>query len=753
MQSMQISSPPQSPAIDTGSLLRYGFSIIPLHPFDGPKDEPDTTKRGKKPLVKWEEFQTRRATVAEVARWKKRYKGANYGIVTGEISGICVLDIDKPEEAREWITANGGLPRTPCVRTAKGEHHYFRFRDGLNNTVRKHGCDFRGEGGYVVSPGSIHTTGTVYEWITTPDESPYAELPAWIANEIRKPEAKPEKQYTTSRPVVSFGTSKYGAAALVSECDIVRSTPEGGRNDQLNRSAFNIGRLIAGGEIQRLEAEAALFDAARACGLSDSEARKTLQSGIENGMKNPRTAPEATHTPQPTNGGNKENTVSFYPFSDLGNAERFAERNAGKCLYDWTAMSWLVWTGKQWTRDNGGAVDEMAVNTVRAIVHELQHATDEQRTGILAHALKSENSQRIDAMIKRARGKVRAKTEDFDSHPMLLNLDNCTLNLDTMERGPHDPDNKLTKISPVSFDAAATCPKWIAFLNRIFQGNAETIQFVRQMAGYCLTSDTKEQAFFVLYGTGANGKSTFVNTLLHIAGSYGKTADFETFTIRDGRKWELAELVGSRIVAASEGERGKHLAEAMIKSITGGEEISVERKNHDPFNFRPEFKVMLSTNHKPKITGTDHAIWRRVHLVPFDVKITDDERDPDLLSKLRSEASGILNWMLQGLESWKEKGLLKAEAVQAATATYRGEQDSLAPFIDECCVTGAVYAELSTLYELYDQWATRSGEHATAKRIFSQRLTERGFTNGKGKGNVTIFRGIGVKSESNLSNP
>ena len=744
MQSMQISDAPQSPAIETDALLRYGFSIIPLW------------SRAKHPLLdSWIPYQRRKPTAAELRDWREKWPDANYGIVTGEISGICVFDIDDPDKARAWIDENGGLPRTPCVRTAKGEHYYFRHpgRTLKNGTRIASMCDFRGDGGYVVAPGSIHDTGVLYEWIVSPDESPYAELPAWIEAALLRDKPKPQRLEIKHIKPVSFGTSKYGYAALVSECETVRSTPEGGRNDQLNRSAFSIGRLIAGGEIQRSEAEAALLDAARACGLSDSEARKTLQSGIDNGMKNPRTAPEATYTPTPTNGGNKEQSVLLYKFTDTGNAERFAARYAGKVLYDYTAKGWLVWDGKRWTLDNSGTVQRYAKETARAIDDELRYVTDDMRDPLRKHATYSESEAGRRKMLECAQSELPTNQGELDSHPWLLNLDNGTLNLDTFEFGPHKPEHKITKISPVRYDDTAKAPIWIAFLNRIFEGDADLIFFVKQLCGYALTASTQEQCFFLFHGIGANGKSTLLNTMLHIAGDYGQESDFSTFMLSDAKKWELADFKGVRMLSASEGERGQRLAESLVKQLTGGEKLKAEKKYGNPFRFKPELKLILSTNHKPRVNGTDYAIWRRVRFVPFNVVIPPEEQDPTLTDKLKSEDSGILNWAIEGLQAWQEKRLIEPDAVKAATAAYRDEQDSLALFIEECCVTGAVYAELSTLYELYDQWATQSGEHATAKRAFSERLTERGFTKDRGKANAVIFRGIGVKSESNLSNP
>jgi putative DNA primase/helicase len=393
----------------------------------------------------------------------------------------------------------------------------------------------------------------------------------------------------------------------------------------------------------------------------------------------------------------------------------------------------------------------MAKDTARAIDDELQRVADEKREALRKHATYSEKDAGRRAMLNLAQSELPTNQSELDAHPWLLNLQNGTLDLNTSEFREHSPADKLTKVSPVRFDPTADCPTWSAFLHRIFEGDPETIFFVQQMTGYVLTADTREQCFFLLHGTGANGKSTLLNTLLFILGDYGRQADFETVLAKNadgGPRNDLAALVGARLVAASEGERGRRLAESMVKQITGGDAITCRKLYGEPFTYSPEFKLLLSTNHKPRIAGTDHAIWRRVRLVPFNVTISEDEKDPELLNKLKSESSGILNWMLQGLESWKEKGLIQAQSVKDATATYRGEQDALGPFIMECCSTGdAMRAKLSELYETYQQWTKDAGEQPITKRAFAERLTERGFSPRQGTGNVRFVFGLGIRQE------
>jgi P4 family phage/plasmid primase-like protien len=289
----------------------------------------------------------------------------------------------------------------------------------------------------------------------------------------------------------------------------------------------------------------------------------------------------------------------------------------------------------------------------------------------------------------------------------------------------------IGKIAPVNYDRDAKCPGWLNFLDTVADGNKELAAYLQRCIGYSLTGETIEHALFLLHGTGANGKSTFLEVLRHVFGEYAQTADFSSFLLSKGQpiRNDLAKLNGARFVTATESEDGKRMAESVIKQLTGGDNVTARFLYSEHFEFKPAFKLWLGTNHKPVIAGTDNGIWRRIRLIPFEVCIPPERQDRKLVEKLKLEASGILNWALEGLAAWKAGGLQEPAIVKDATSEYRQEQDALMHFIAARCVLGEdAKCQARDLYVNYKNWAMDAGEWFTMnERQFSQALSERGF--------------------------
>jgi putative DNA primase/helicase len=247
--------------------------------------------------------------------------------------------------------------------------------------------------------------------------------------------------------------------------------------------------------------------------------------------------------------------------------------------------------------------------------------------------------------------------------------------------------------------------------------------------GYSLTGDTREQVLFLLHGSGANGKSTFLEVIQALLGEYALQTPAETLVQKQGEGIpnDVARLKGARFVAASETEEGKRLAEGMVKKMTGGDVLTARFLHQEYFEFKPEFKLFLATNHKPLIRGTDHAIWRRIRLIPFQVQIPDAEKDKALPEKLKAERSGILTWALEGCRSWQQEGLSTPAEVLQATEAYRDEMDILKDFLESCCIEKAeAEAKVSDLYAAYVAWCEANGERPLTQRAFGMKLSERG---------------------------
>lgn len=317
---------------------------------------------------------------------------------------------------------------------------------------------------------------------------------------------------------------------------------------------------------------------------------------------------------------------------------------------------------------------------------------------------------------------------ELDKHKMLLNLDNGTCNLVTCEVAPPEREHLITKLAPIKFDPEAKCPIWLEFLEKIMGGNATLINFLQKTVGYTLTGNITEQCMFILYGDGSNGKSTFTNTIAALLGEdYVKNTPTQTLMARknEGIPNDVAALQGARMVIESEGEQGQRLAESQIKRMTGGDDIAARFMRGEFFSFTPEFKIYYFTNHKPQIRGTDEGIWRRIRLIPFTVKIHDNEKDPNLSEKLRAELSGILNWGLAGCLKWQEEGLGYPDEIRAATETFRAEMNVVGRFLEDRYerVTNS-RVKYSDVYALFKLWCAEYGEYVIASNLFSQKLGE-----------------------------
>jgi P4 family phage/plasmid primase-like protien len=437
-------------------------------------------------------------------------------------------------------------------------------------------------------------------------------------------------------------------------------------------------------------------------------------------------------------------------FSDLGNARRLVARHGKDLRYCHASKDWFIWNGARWAGDKKGGVEVLAKETILALYPEATETADRLvRETIVNHALKSEAEARFRAMIALAKSEpgIPIAPDEFDSDSWVLSLLNGTLDLRTGKLLPHRREFFCTKQAPVEFDPNAPCPTWNAFLDRIMGGNSSLIGFLQRAIGYALTGLTTEQVLFFLYGTGANGKTTFLETIRGLLGDYATPSDFSTFLAtknEDRPRNDLARLKAARFVSAVEAGEGRRLAEPVVKQLTGSDTIVARFLFHEFFEFVPQFKLFLAANHKPRIVGTDPAIWRRIRLVPFAVAIPESEQDKHLQEKLQVELAGILNWALRGCLEWQRCGLGESPEVATATACYRREMDIFADFLDERCVIGPdEWATSADIYIDYQSWCERNGERPLAKNAFGTKLRERGFEDEKHNGARCWF-GIGL---------
>jgi putative DNA primase/helicase len=419
--------------------------------------------------------------------------------------------------------------------------------------------------------------------------------------------------------------------------------------------------------------------------------------------------------------------------------------------YSYQLSRWYEWDGCRYLPDSSGGIERRAKDTISHIYNEAADAEDDERKALARHALRSENRSRIEAMIAVAQSEpgIPINPTDLDRDPCLLNVLNGTIDLRTGELRPHRRRDLITKLAPVTYDPTAKAPEFEAFIDRIMLDRDDLVSFVQRALGYSLTGINSERVLFILYGGGRNGKSTLLETVAGVIGDYAGNAPPEMLLSKReaGIPNDLARLPGTRFVSATETGEGRRLDEPKVKAISGGDTISARFMRGEWFDFKPTFKLWLGTNHRPVIRGTDHAIWDRIRLVPFDYRVPDDSRIPDLAAHLiEKEAPGILAWLVKGCLLWRSAGLGMPEAVTQANASYRSDMDTLAGFMeDRCVVDKNATAAAGDLYNAYRHWCDNAGEKSVTKQSFGRTLAERGFDAAQvGKDRKRTWLGIGL---------
>jgi len=481
--------------------------------------------------------------------------------------------------------------------------------------------------------------------------------------------------------------------------------------------------------------------------------------------------------------------------TDLGNATQLVNRHGQDLRFcaDWN--KWGVWDATRWsfTPLAEAYAEERAKETVLALGKQAKEEACklEQKTQAMGavssedprfneyqkllslkewyeqrykHFLKSEGSARIDAIMKRARTipTILISHHQLDSHPLLLNCPNGTVDLSTGRLHSHRRSHLITQMTNVSFNLNARCPRFEAFIQAIFpdipdpkkperKTSAELIPFVQRALGYSLTGLVSEQCLFFCYGYGANGKSTLLETCLGILGNYGIQTPPNLLLERhhDPHPTENATLFARRFATAIEPKSKYPLDESKVKYLTGGDTITARRMNEDFWEFPPTHKFWLAANKKPHIRGTDFGIWRRIYLIPFVHQFTGEKIKDFWKILVKEEGEGILAWMVRGCQMWLKDGLMVPDCVREATDEYKQEEDRLARFFDECCTVGANERELfSRLYREYSEWTQDRNETPLSATAFALELKRRGFQDERGE-KGTKFR-LGLRLNSTL---
>lgn len=559
---------------------------------------------------------------------------------------------------------------------------------------------------------------------------------------------KPKRKRAAAQPIKPPDTDAdpYYRAALEAEMAIMAATPEGRRNDQLNISAFNLGQLVPHGLSEQEVTDSLTLAAQSTAGtpMTDREIERTIRSGLESGLAEPRFPPEST-----THVDRTAESAQLAEGEQHSGQVRMAFRLARAAhdrLLHVHDVRWHHWDGRRWSPDDKGQAPRAVIEVLRSALAE---SVNDKK--LRADVSKCESDAGIRGVlgVASALPQFAATVRDLDADPYLLNVANGTLDLRTGELRPHSPTDRITKVTRAAYDPEAPSPLWSQFLARVLPDDAVR-EYLQRVAGLSLLGKVAEHVLPILTGTGANGKSTCINAMLFALGDYASTAEPDLFMHREGaHPTGEMDLMGRRLVVVSESERDRRLAEATMKRLTGGDVIRARRMRQDFVEFAPSHTPLLITNHLPKVSGDDAAIWRRLRVVPFDVVIPPAERNSHLDEALAAEADAILAWAIQGWQSYQAGGLNEPQAVLVATDSYKRANDAVARFIADACVTTspALKATTGQLFEAWERWRTEDGTQPISQRAFGSALDNKGYPVSSRTTAGRWRTGIGVKVE------
>lgn len=701
-----------------------GFQLVPL--------ALEIDHRGKKkplegfPFPQWK---TRKFSIEDLK------PGHNtIAVITGPESNLFVIDIDmsggkdgfaylKSQE----LVIHGDMPRAKTQ--ANGLHLFFRYPHHLEKQIRttssrpQHGIDIRGKAGLIFLPPSVINKGGQYIWIqkVTPDN--LTELPQEYETvllktfrtrreSVHKPKSSLQKKANPKQP-----SKKQRSIWEKALKDYKAGYSIGNRSEKdFHLSCVGFQFLIPEYEIQT--ALVSLPNAkAKDRGQGKRYLRRTLQKAAME-IKHP-TKPNGKPSTPAKPDDFAHTSFNDLPENDKGNGWRMAHHCGDDLLYCEKLKNWYIWDGKRFRVDDTLQIMLYAINTVDAI-----------KDAKWRH--RSSSRARLESMIKIAKAlpKIAIQTNNLDANRHLLNVNNGTIDLRTGKLHPHSRAHRITRLVPVDYTPQARCPLWLKFLSEVLKNDPELIEFVKRAVGYSLTGSTMEQCLFFLYGTGANGKTTFLNVMLDLLGDYGIQVDSSILIAsrNEIHPTGVADLFGARLAVTSEVERGKQFAESTIKSLTGEDTITARFMHQNFFRFRPSHKIFLAANHMPTIRGKDPAIWRRIRMIPFTVSIPESSRDPRLLSKLRKELPGILNWAIEGCLNWQAEGLGQPKAANLLKEDYQVEMDILHDFINQICFLHPdAKATSKDLYNAYLKFCDENADTPVKKKSFGMMLKEKGF--------------------------
>lgn len=407
-------------------------------------------------------------------------------------------------------------------------------------------------------------------------------------------------------------------------------------------------------------------------------------------------------------------------------------------------IGWHAWDGRRWVEDDQGAAKRAVLDVLRTCLAESLDDKD-----LRADVRKCESAAGLAGVLDIAASlrTFAVTVRDLDPDPYVLNCANGTLDLHTLTLRPHDPADRITKVTGAEYAPGAAGPAWEVFLARVLP-EEDVRAFLQRYVGLALAGRVLEHVLAILTGTGRNGKGVFYGAVAAALGDYASTAEPDLFMHRDNaHPTGEMDLLGLRWVVVSESDQGRKLAEATVKRLTGGDQIKARRMRQDFVAFDPSHTAALVTNHLPRVSGDDPALWARLRVVPFGVVIPKPERDPHLAEKIELEASAVLAWAVAGWRDYSTQGLAEPAAVVKATEDYHATADATARFVADCCLVNPhMHASVSDLWARWCRWRAEDGAEEISKKAFGDSLDKRGLAADKLRG-TRIRRGIGLQSD------
>ena len=655
------------------------------------------------------------------------HEGNNIAVLLGDASGGLVdIDLDCPEAI---IAAEHFLPKTGLIfgpASNSRSHYLYTVREcGRSKAYSlSEGClvEYRANGSNTVFPTSVYDSGEHREFYN---------------------EGEPA---VVDREALQFCVAKIAAAAL-----LAKHWNEGSRHQLVLGLAGALARAIWTQE-DILQFITAICDAANDGELRDrlDAVRTTIARFQRNEMTTgiPAIVDQlGSHIATQLcdwlrlgsvsirghNGGPTEDEIRL---TEVGNADRFVTQHGQAVRFCHELNSWFLWCDGRWLKDHSLQTQYLAEQTARSIFEEAASIVDSRmREDVAAWAKKSCSKRVIESTLALAKPKLAISVDQFDQDAMLLNFINGTVELRTGILREHKREDWITKQVRHSYSVNAKCPRFEQFLTEVTKGDADLIGFLQRALGYSLTGSTAAQCMFIAFGEGANGKSTLLNLIHDLMGDYAMNAPVQTFVAKmseGGASDEIARLRGARFVTAAEAEPDQPMAEALLKRVTGGDIVTARHLYEKNFDFKPQFKIWMSTNHRLKIVGNDKAIWRRIHEVPFTVSFPADKQDANLGKILRDEAPGILAWAVRGCLDWQQVGLSPPEAVLKATQSYRSEMDLVGRFLSEATARSpGTRVMKADAHQAYVEWAQSSGSDELNKADFGRRMKSSGMEDGR----------------------